>query len=248
MSYAELHFHLLPGIDDGPPSLEASVELARAAAADGTRTIVATPHVNPVHPNDVSEFPARVREVAERLRRERVPIEVRCGAELDHQMVSGLSQAELETVAHGPAGRRWVLLEAPLAGLNDRFSAGADELRERGFAILVAHPERALANLHAGWPILERELRAGSAVQLNTWSLAGRYGDRIRLNAFRVLHAAPRVVIASDAHGPEREPSLRLGLDALAAAGIGDPSRLAGAEPQSLLDRGLGLDAADLAA
>ena len=248
MSYAELHFHLLPGIDDGPPSLEASVELARAAAAEGTRTIVATPHVNQTCPNDVGELPGRVREVAERLRRERIPIEVRCGAELAPEMVAGLSPAKLETIAHGPAGSRWLLLEAPLTGADDGFSTAADKLRRQGFAIVVAHPERALSNPHIGWRALERELHAGSAVQINAWSVAGLYGDRIRLNAFRVLDAATRAVIASDAHGPERMPALGLGLDALAASGVRDPGRLAASVPRALLERGLPPPAAELAA
>src|SRR3954451_11538324 len=41
----DIHFHCLPGIDDGPSSFDEAVELCRAAAAEGTETIVATPHV-----------------------------------------------------------------------------------------------------------------------------------------------------------------------------------------------------------
>jgi protein-tyrosine phosphatase len=67
MSYAELHFHLLPAIDDGPSSLEESVELAAAAAAQGTGTIVTTTHVHPEFNTDVSSLPDRVREVAAKL-------------------------------------------------------------------------------------------------------------------------------------------------------------------------------------
>ncbi|WP_436672341.1 CpsB/CapC family capsule biosynthesis tyrosine phosphatase, partial [Lactiplantibacillus plantarum] len=40
----DLHCHILPAIDDGSPSLEASLELARQAVADGIRYILATPH------------------------------------------------------------------------------------------------------------------------------------------------------------------------------------------------------------
>lgn len=90
-----------------------------------------------------------------------------------------------------------MLLEAPPAGVDDGFSTVADDLRQQGFAIVVAHPERALGDPRTGWPVLERELRAGSAMQFNAWSVAGLYGDRIRLNAFRLLHTAPRVAIAS---------------------------------------------------
>ena len=42
----DLHSHILPGLDDGPRTLRGSLELARAAVAAGTRTILATPHIN----------------------------------------------------------------------------------------------------------------------------------------------------------------------------------------------------------
>ena len=239
MSYTELHFHLLPGVDDGPSSIEESVALAAAAAAEGTRTIVATPHVNPTCPTDVRTLPDRVAEVAERVRRERVRIRVICGAELSHEMVGSLSQAELELIAHWPVGRRWILLEASLAGLDDEFTKAAEELRGRGFGVVVAHPERSLVNFHAGWRVLEYELAAGSAMQVNAWSVAGLYGDRVRINAFRLLHAAPRVAIASDAHGLERMPALRMALDALTGSGERDPVRLMSSVPQALLRYGL---------
>lgn len=239
LTIVEIHFHLLPGVDDGPSSIEASVELARVASKEGTRTIVATPHVNGYFPTDISGLPERRREVADRLRRERVPIDVLCGGELAPEVVGRLSQAELESIARGPRGRRWLLLEAPLGGLDRVFAGDAEELRERGFAVVVAHPERSLGALESGWQVLEQELRAGSALQLNAWSLAGLNGELARSNALRLLHATPLVVVASDAHGPPRMPSLRLALDVLAGIRERDPGRFVAAAPQALLQRGL---------
>ncbi|HYB30298.1 MAG TPA: CpsB/CapC family capsule biosynthesis tyrosine phosphatase [Solirubrobacteraceae bacterium] len=95
MSFAEIHFHLLPGVDDGPSSIEESVALASAAAAEGTRAIVATPHVHPQFVVDPITLAARVREVQARLTAERIPIEVRCGGEVDLAMPERLSDAEL---------------------------------------------------------------------------------------------------------------------------------------------------------
>lgn len=51
------------------------------AAREGTRAIVATPHVNSVVAFDVSTLPGRVRQLAERLRRERVPLRLLGGGE-----------------------------------------------------------------------------------------------------------------------------------------------------------------------
>jgi protein-tyrosine phosphatase len=248
MSYAEIHFHLLPGIDDGPGSIEESVALATAAAAEGTGTIVTTPHVQPEFVTDVGVLAERVREVVMALAAQRIRIRVLCGGELDPRMVPRLDQWELETIAHGPDDRRWLLLEAPLAGLDDGYTAAADELRERGFAVVVAHPERALGSSDSGWHVLERELAAGSALQINAWSVAGLYGERIRASAMRLLGVAPRVAIASDAHGGARMPALRLALDALAAAGVQDPARMVDAAPNGLLEHGLAVGSDSLAA
>ncbi len=248
MSHAELHFHLLPGIDDGPSSIEETVALAAAAVADGTRTIVATPHVHPQFDTDVSTLPDRVHEVRARLAAERIPIEVLCGAELAHDMVDRVSDSDLATIAHGPAGRRWLLLEASLSGLHDDYTFAADEIRERGFAVVVAHPERALTTGEAGWRVIEHELAAGSALQINAWSVAGLYGERMRSTALALLHRAARAVIASDAHGGPRMPALGMAIDALAATGVQDPRRFVDAGPRWLLEHGLAAGADSLAA
>jgi protein-tyrosine phosphatase len=240
---------LLPGIDDGPSSIEETVALAAAAAADGTRTIVATPHVHPVYDTDVSTLPGRVDEVRARLAEARIPIEVRCGAELAHGMVGRLFDSELETIAHGPAGRRWVLLEAPLAGLEDDYTRAADEIRERGFGVVVAHPERSMIKTgEVGWRVIEHELAAGSALQINAWSVAGLYGERMRTTALSLLRRARRAVIASDAHGGPRMPALGMALDALASAGMTDPQQFVDTGPRWLLEQGLAPRADSLAA
>lgn len=248
MNFAELHFHLLPGIDDGPSSMEESVALAATAAAEGTRTVVTTPHIHPSFVTDPGTLAARVREVQNRLTAERIPIKVRCGGELDLAMPERLSDAQLEAVAHGPHGRRWVLLEAPLRGLENDYTVVADGLRERGFAVVVAHPERSFNHPEAARRAVEHELAAGSALQINAWSVAGLYGERVRANAVALLRRAPRAVVASDAHGAARMPALGLAVEALSGAGVDDPVRLMSSDPLELLERGLAVAPGALAA
>ena len=190
------------------------------------------------HVTAPTEIPARVREVADRLERERIPLRVLPGGEVALDMVPRLGSRELESIAQGPPGKRWLLLEAPFSGLDDGYTAAADELRKRGFAVVVAHPERAAAT-GATEEVLKRESAAGSLVQLTAGSLVGLYGEPVRLTALRLLSSPPHAVIASDAHGGERMPALRLALDALAAGGEGDPDRFAAAIPRALLEDGL---------
>jgi protein-tyrosine phosphatase len=247
MSYADIHFHILPGVDDGPSSMDESVALAAAAIDDGTRVVVATPHVRSGYLSDVSDLPDRMRELEERLARERIGLAVRRGAELGHEMVARLTQPELESIAQGPPGGRWVLVETPFVGLGEDFTAATDELRDRGFAVVVAHPERARDGAAS---TLRHELERGSRLQVNAWSLVGRHGPEAYERAHRLLRAGKVGVVASDAHGGRRQPALTLAVAACGQAGLSshDAQRLVGSAPHQLLERGLAVSALAAAA
>jgi hypothetical protein len=75
----ELHFHLLPDVDDGPKTLDEALALARLAVADGTGLVTCAPHV---HLIDVSSVPERVATLAGALRPARIPLQVTPGGEL----------------------------------------------------------------------------------------------------------------------------------------------------------------------
>jgi protein-tyrosine phosphatase len=52
----DIHSHILPGVDDGAPTLDDSLAMLRVAAASGTTDIVATPHASPQFPYDESKI------------------------------------------------------------------------------------------------------------------------------------------------------------------------------------------------
>ena len=202
---AEIHFHLLPGVDDGPATREESVELARLALADGTLSIVATPHVCDI---DIGELDERASELRGALAEEGLPIELLAGGEAAAGDVLRLNHEQLEMVAHGPTGARWVLLESPHDDTAAEFAEAADELRARGFGVVVAHPERSAALGHGDGHVIRRELALGSWLQLNGMSVLGRHGERARRAAIRLLADEQRAVLSSDAHNAARPPCL----------------------------------------
>ena len=162
----DLHFHVLPGVDDGPATLEHSLRIARLAVRDGTRLAVATPHVRSDHLLSVDQLHERVRTLQHELDRERIELRLLPGAELGHEMVACLSDGALQTIAQGPPGRRWILLEAPFDGLTEDFHEAADELRTRGFGVLMAHPERMAGIAAADDRALAHELKRGTLLQV----------------------------------------------------------------------------------
>jgi protein-tyrosine phosphatase len=197
----DLHCHLLPGVDDGPATLEETVAYARDALAAGTGTIVATPHVEQV---DVDELPGRVDEVRAALRGAGIDLRVEVGGELKPESIGQLDGTQLDLIAHGPPGARWLLYEVPFGGVDDAFLDGAEELRARGYGLLLAHPERSRGLLAGGLRRLEPALCAGGRFEVNVGPLAGFETAEREEAARHLLDRGALHVVATDAHPPRR--------------------------------------------
>jgi protein-tyrosine phosphatase len=237
---AEIHFHILPGVDDGPKTMEESLELARLAVRDGTRTVVATPHVRADFFTDVHELPQRVRELNARLRLEGIPLDVVQGGEVGPEMIAGFDDRALDQVAVGPAGARWVLLEPPFASLAGALDAAA-ELRARGYTVVLAHPERSAGVLSSGCKLLREELAAGSLTQISVSSLLGHHGSDAQVAARHLVAMHMAHFLASDAHSPQRPPQLGPAMDGLLGVGctFAEARRLVETGPRDLVAHGI---------
>jgi protein-tyrosine phosphatase len=237
--FTDLHCHLLPGVDDGPATMDESLAYAAAAAAAGTATIVATPHVELV---DVAELPERVRALRAALEGEGIALDVRCGGELKPFSVPGLADADLELIAHGPPGARWLLYEVPFHGADEEFVAGARELCDRGFGLLLAHPERSDGMVDGGGlAVVQSLVRDGALVAANAGPLLGREGSGRRRAAELLLRRGLPAVVATDAHPPARPYTLDAAAEAVErVTGRRELGRQLAAEaPARLLAEGL---------
>jgi len=87
MAYVDLHCHLLPGVDDGAPSLVDSLVYARRLAAEGVQELTCTPHVNGIWPLDPRSIVRRVDQVQTAIDREALGVRLHAGGELAHRRV-----------------------------------------------------------------------------------------------------------------------------------------------------------------
>ena len=242
MSYVDLHLHLLPGVDDGAPDEAASLEHAARLVDDGVEEASVTPHVgHAAFPLDVATIAERTRELQAAIDAHRIGLRLHPGGEIHPTVAGSLTHADLDALALGPVGARWVLLEAPFAGIDDAFLDGCRHIRHRGFGVVIAHPERAANLMTGGLRALRPELAAGAVLQVNACSLMGRHGRGPQGAARRLVRTGLAWLIASDGHPPHRGHTLRDGWAAARDAGVSATQawRLTQANPRFLLRHGL---------
>jgi protein-tyrosine phosphatase len=229
-------------VDDGSPDEATALEHAARMVADGVAEATVTPHVGAsFFPLDPLTIPDRTRALQAALDREGIALALHPGGEIHPDGAARLGRRELDAIAHGPPGARWVLAEVPFTGIDDRFLDGLHAIRARGFGTVVAHPERAAGLLEHGLALLRPELAAGAVLQVNVCSLLGHHGEQAREAGRRLVRNGLAYVLASDGHPGHRDHTLAAGI---APARAADGSRvrawqLTQANPRFLLRHGL---------
>lgn len=201
----DLHFHCLPFIDDGPRSWDQAVDLCRAAADEGTKTIVATPHVlrDPWINADVSARDAailRLNDLVGGTPAILAGCEVYFTPDLPELLEDGVD-GPLTTLNRGDH----LLVEFPLLSVPREADLVIHELTLMGFVTVIAHPERNL-EFAANPARLASLVAKGAKTQVTAGSLIGEFGP----NAFDTVLAFRKLglvhLIASDAHSVDRRP------------------------------------------
>jgi protein-tyrosine phosphatase len=212
MRMIDIHCHLLPGMDDGPDSLDESLRMAEMAVADGITHLVATPHASD-----------RYRFVPEVVQKRRDEIQARIGDRL--QLATGcdfhLSYENVEDARANPRKytvnqKQYLLVEFANFSLPPSLDDTLHQLQLHGMEPIITHPER--NGLLRGNPKrLEEWVQRGCAVQVTAVSLLGRFGEAAQFWAEAWLDQDLVHFIASDAHNTSsRSPQLRQAYEVVA--------------------------------
>lgn len=207
----DTHFHILPGIDDGPADMAESMVLARLAADDGTRVIAATSHVDHGFDVEASQLAPARDEVRAALRDAGIDVEVVRGGEIALSRLVDLDDEELADLRLGDGDV--LLVECPFTLAMADMEPLVRGLRSRGYRMMLAHPERC--------PAFQREpdrlrslVEAGALAQVTAGSLRGDFGRTVRRFAATLLREGNVHCLASDAHDAlQRPPGLHRALE-----------------------------------
>ena len=232
----DLHAHVLPGLDDGPSTLEGSLDLVRAAKADGIRTLVATPHVREDYPAvRPAELSPRCAELNEQIARNGDGIRVVPGAEVSLTWAAKASPEELQLVTYAQRGSD-LLLETPSLPLTHLFHEVVFKIAAVGIRILLAHPEQC-PTFQRTPERLRKLTEQGVLLQLNATSLLRQRRSRTRALATRLIEEGVAHAMASDAHsaGSWRPPALAAGVAAAARLDSGRATWMVTDAPAAIL-------------
>lgn len=206
----DLHSHILPGVDDGAADLEEALGICRLAAEQGTRHLVATPHLrhNSYWNDDHAGLEAAFLALREVISLEGLPLSLSLGGEI---AISDASVEELlapHSRLFTMAGGKWVLLEFDFQGYGPDPVETVWEVAVQGLRPIVAHPER-LRWMASDKGLMTALARHGATFQLTAMSLTGEFGRIAESAALSLVEQGFVHFVASDAHDPRlRHPGL----------------------------------------
>jgi protein-tyrosine phosphatase len=233
----DLHSHILPGVDDGVATEEEAVEFARIAAADGVRTIVATPHCREgFFVNERPAVVAAVDRLRSRLASARIPLELLPGAEvhIGPDLVERVRDGRAPTLADNG---KTLLLELSTSQRPVELENLIFQLKLAGIVTLLAHPER-IRYFRDDVRRYEMAIRMGAYGQITSGSVLGVFGEEILEFSEELVRKGLVHVVASDAHNLRgRPPLLRPAIEKIGSwVGAAHASRMASDIPRALLE------------
>jgi protein-tyrosine phosphatase len=195
---ADMHSHLIPGIDDGSPDMETSVSLIKGFAALGYKKIITTPHVmGDLYRNNSGIISAGCSRVKEELAKQGIETGFSAAAEylMDDNFDELLELKEnLLTLK-----KNYVLVEFSFISPPIEFKKKLFNMQIGGYIPVLAHPER-YAYFHRNPRNYDELKNIGCLLQPNLLSFAGYYGKIIQETAFELLDKGLVDFLGTDLH------------------------------------------------
>jgi len=137
---ADMHSHLIPGIDDGAETVKASIELIEALHELGYTKLITTPHImSDYYKNDANIINEGLETMRAELIKRNIPVELDAAAEyyLDYEFESKIDGKELMTF-----GDNYVLFEISFLNEPEQLDSVVFKMRTSGYTPVLAHVER----------------------------------------------------------------------------------------------------------
>jgi protein-tyrosine phosphatase len=193
----DIHSHLIPGIDDGSPDMETSVNLIREMVDMGFKKIITTPHISELYPNENALILNGLQELNKQLKRENIDVEISVAAE--YMINDVFEQKVLSGAPLMLLPNNHILVELSHISEPVNLYKVISALLDRGYTPILAHPER-YRYYSNNLMYYQKLINSGCRLQVNALSLDGYYGRMVSECAWTLLNNYMIEFIGSDIH------------------------------------------------
>lgn len=195
--YVDIHSHLLPGIDDGAPTIEASEKLINGLESLGFYKFITTPHIiSDVYNNTRISIQETEKKTVRELQIQKLETRFKAAAEymIDSEFRNLFTKEPLLTLRDN-----YVLVEISYLSPPIQLYETLFELQTHGYKPVLAHPER-YNFYHNNLNEYNKLKDAGCFFQLNMLSTTGYYGPKVAKVADYLLGNRLIDFVGSDVH------------------------------------------------
>jgi len=195
---ADIHSHLLPGLDDGVTTLQESADLIRQFIALGYTKIITTPHImSDYYRNEPEQIREKLNELKLFLIQQNISIEIEAAAEyyLDEELIRKVNQNELLLTF----GSKFLLFETNFLTEPMQLKEFIFAATTQGYRLILAHPER-YQYLMGDWKKIEDLRNRGVLFQINIPSIVGAYSRPIQKFAIQLIEKGWVDFLGTDCH------------------------------------------------
>lgn len=218
----DIHCHILPYIDDGATSIDASKEMAFIAKDDGIESIVATPHYieyeNEISKDDILNSCNNLNNF---LQQNKINLKIipGCEAFISPTLPQKYKDGKMMSINNK---EKHVLIELPVVNYPEYTEDVIFEFKVMGITPIIAHIER-YHYVTGDFDIIYRLIKQGALTQVNSTSITGLFGEEFKYKAIELIKCNMVHFVASDAHTTRgRSPKISKALELLREYGVNE--------------------------
>ena len=200
----DFHNHFIYNLDDGPETIEESIDMLKCASKQGITQIVQTVHFQ--HPKmdnkkiSLNIIQEKINNLKFEMSKERINIKLHVAAEVFYlPNLMDICNNSLVTVGNG----KYMLIEFSTNIFPSNYEKELYKLQNKGITPIIAHPER-YRFVQNNLDIIGQWIEKDYVIQLDAGSLIGDFGEKVKKISFQIIHKYGLHLLGSDAHNNKK--------------------------------------------
>ena len=199
----DFHNHFIYSLDDGPSSIEESMDMLHHANSQGITEIIQTIHFQ--HPKmegkDISDknINKKLKRIQSLMKVQGINIKIHIASEVFYlPNLSDILINPLTTIFD-----KYMLIEFTTNIYPENYEIEFFKIQNKGVTPIIAHPER-YRFVQNDLRIIEKWILNDYIIQVDCGSLLGHFGEKIKKICFNIIDEYGIHIIGSDAHNNKK--------------------------------------------